>query len=286
MHSILFKKATIEEFSMFKANTVICILAPEISLKSAKVRERLEAIAKENIIKYLKANQIVFSNVFLRSARIFIETEETTKVVKILANCFGVFALIQAQKDSVIELENICENCALLCKGIIKDTFAVRCKSFNKRIKSRDVEMKAGSKILDAFTTKVNLSAPKTQINALVFEKQVFYYFDSIPGARGMPVGAQGTIVLIGKDKTNSEKLAKKLLRTGCRVKLIADFDLNLEEFNAMEKIQKITLEEIAKLKRNDKINAIFSDSTNLEERSKIDDLVNEKTFAPLLCLA
>ena len=281
----MFKKATIEEFFMFKANTVICVLAPEISLKSAKVKERLEAIAKENIIKYLKANKIAFSNVFFRSARIFIETEETKKVIETLKNCFGVFALIEAQRNDSTELETVCETCVLLCKGIIKDTFAVRCKIFNKGIKSRDVEMKAGSKILDNFSVKVNLSAPKTQINALVFEKQAFYYFDSIPGAKGMPVGAQGTIVLIGKNKTNSEKLAKKLLRTGCRVKLIADFDLPLEEFNAMEKIQKITLEEIAKLKRNDKINAIFSDSTMLGERSKIDDLVNEKTFAPLICL-
>jgi adenylyl- and sulfurtransferase ThiI len=285
LQCILFKKRTFESIFMLESNTVICLLSPEISLKSAKVKDRLECIAKENIIKYLKANKVKPTNIFMRSARIFIETNETKKVIKVLKNCFGIFALIEAQKTDSVELEELKKIAIEIGKDKIKGTFAMRAKSHNKKFKSKELEIEIGGAIVEEFSVKVNLSAPQTQLNILLFDKNAFYYFDSACGAKGMPVGAQGTVALIGKDKSTSEKIAKKLLKCGCRVKLIADFDLDLKEFNSMEEIKKVSLEELEKLRKNDKIKAVFSDSTNLEEKEKIDDLLKEKTFAPLICL-
>ncbi len=274
---------------MFEPNCVIVVVAPEISLKSNKVQKRIHSILKKNIASYLEKENISLGVISFGSGRLFVETNKTKEAIVSLKNCFGIHLLIESQKEQTNSTEEIIEKGLEISSGKIKESFAVRCKSFNNKIKSKQIEIELGSKILENNKkTKVNLGAPKTQLNIIVFDKKSFFYFDSVLGAEGMPVGSQGNVALIGKNKNKLKQLAISLLKTGCRIKLIKSENkivLDLEKYNNSKELESISVEDAREMLANNRINGIFCDALNLEEKKEFDSLIGEKTFAPLILL-
>lgn len=117
---------------MFEPNCVIAIIAPEVSLKSNKVQERIHSILKKNISYILEKNNINYSSINISAGRVFIYTIEIEKIIFVLKNCFGLYYLIPAQCEKVIGFDNVCEKALKICDKNIFGEFAVRCKSFVK----------------------------------------------------------------------------------------------------------------------------------------------------------
>jgi tRNA(Ser,Leu) C12 N-acetylase TAN1 len=263
---------------MLEPNCLILVISPEIFLKSSKVRAKFVSILKENISDCLKYGKIDFKMRF-RRARLFIETNELEKAAKVLENCFGIFAIIEARKKNYKnfnDLENFSQE---ILEGEIKEEFAVRAKSFNKKIKSRDIEVELGSFILENFSVKVNLSKPKTQLNVLLFDEEVYFYLKENKGAKGMPVGAQGNVGVVTKNK----KLVLDLLKTGSKVILINSKILGIEKFNSFRKFKSVSMEEGKELYKKNKLEAIFCDYKNLNDVKEISKKLGVKVFAPYL---
>ncbi|MDD3159507.1 MAG: THUMP domain-containing protein, partial [Candidatus ainarchaeum sp.] len=188
---------------MFSSNCVIVVIAPEISLKSDKVRATFIDLLRENIALSLKRNSVQYEKILFSKQRFFILTNEIDKTVEILKNCFGVFSLIKSKRKIISSKEKVIE----IGKEIFStefnssDSFAIRCKSFNDNIKSRDVEIELGGKIVESFKLKVNLTKPDKQLNILINENFAYYYFNEIVSCKGMPIGAQGYSAIISDNE-------------------------------------------------------------------------------------
>lgn len=266
---------------MFEPNCVIAIIAPEVSLKSNKVQERIHSILKKNISYILEKNNINYSSINISAGRVFIYTIEIEKIIFVLKNCFGLYYLIPAQCEKVIGFDNVCEKALKICDKNIFGEFAVRCKSFVKE-KSKEFEIELGSKILSIIpNTKVNLSNPKTQLNLIVFKDKAFFYFNGFDGAKGMPIGSQGNVVLIANNIVDSKKMVLLLLKSGCRVFVVGKKIVGFDSFS----VKNIFLEEAISFYKSDSVNAFFCDVRNINAKKSIDKKIGVKSFAPLLDL-
>ncbi|MBU1684526.1 hypothetical protein KKC56_03660, partial [Patescibacteria group bacterium] len=72
-----------------KTKQGILLAFGEIFLKSPGVQQELKNKIKQNIILLLKKEGVIFQIYFLRE-RIFIETKNVNKALKILKNIFGI----------------------------------------------------------------------------------------------------------------------------------------------------------------------------------------------------
>jgi adenylyl- and sulfurtransferase ThiI len=264
---------------MFKANCVIGIIAPEVSLKSNKVQLQIHSVLKNNIIYILKKNNIIFSSVVIKAGRVFVYTSEINKTIDLLKTCFGLYYLIPALSEKC-GLENICKRALDISKNIIEGEFAVRCKSFLKEKKSKDFEIEIGSKIIENIpNVKVNLSNPEKQLNLIVFNDKVFFYFDSFEGAKGFPVSSQGNVVFISKNIENSKKIIYSLLKCGCKVFVVSKTKFDFDSFF----VKNISLEQSLDFYKNNSVAAFFCDLKSLKKKVELDKKLGLKVFAPLL---
>ena len=100
-----------------------------------------------------------------------------------------------------------------------------------------------------------------------------------------MPIGTQGVVALIGKDKNKLKKLAFGLLKTGCRVLTVDNELTGLAKWNNCLEPKDVSLDEAKKSYSLGRMRAFFCDATSLYEKEKIDKEIGIKSFAPLFCL-
>jgi tRNA(Ser,Leu) C12 N-acetylase TAN1 len=279
---------------MIKPSCVIALLAPEISLKSKPVQNRMHEIMKNNVALALKNSNIQYSSIRLKAGRIFFNTISPKKAIEILKTCFGINLLFESynlvfdkEKNEDKSIECVINYCLGVCEKNIVGEFAVRAKSFNKCINARQIELELGSKLLENIAgTKVKLSNPSCQCNVIVFESEVFVYFDSVDGAKGMPLGVQGKVAINITNLKKGNELIINLMKFGCLPVLIKNDLTNkvdLKKYNSYVDLEIVSLTnaKLSFVKNNTK--AFFCDTTNLDEKKKFDKLIETKSFAPFL---
>ncbi len=279
---------------MVKTSCVIALLAPEISLKSKPVQNRMHEIMKNNVALALKNSNIQYSSIRLKAGRIFFNTINPKKAIEILKICFGINLLIDSynlifdkEKSKDESLEKVINYCLSACEKNVSGEFAVRAKSFNKYVGARQIELRLGSKILENIKgTKVKLSNPSCQCNVIVFESEVFVYFNSVDGAKGMPLGVQGKVAINITNLKQGGELIINLMKFGCLPVLIKNnltSKIDLKKYNSYTDLEIVSLDEakLSFVKNNTK--AFFCDTTSLDEKKKFDRLIETKSFAPFL---
>ena len=250
---------------MFKPNCVLALLSPEISLKSNAVQKRFHLMLKDNIKLDIKNAGAKYLNIYYRTGRFFIDTTEPEKVINALKNTFGLYQLIEVQKEKIFVKEEIMSYGLDLCLDF-KGSFAIRCKSRGNPLNSMEVERELGAEVVAKKNLKVNLTNPDNQLNILIFNDKTYFYFKGINGAKGMPVGVQGKVALFGENK----QLTFYLNKFGCTV-------VNVDK-NNLESIEKAK-----KLYRETKVKAFFCEAKTIKERKEFDKLAGIKVFAPLI---
>jgi len=272
---------------MFSPNCLILTLAPEICLKSTQVRIFYERFLKKNVVEYLKFDTVPYSQILVRSGRMYIFSQQPEKVLKSIENCFGIYKFVLAEEKEIKDLEDLVELGSEIAIEKLKGTFAVRAKSYDKDVKSKKIEELLGSKILEKNPKlKVNLSKPDSQLNCILIGKKVYFYFEEIPGSKGMPIGTQGVTALIGKDKNKLKQIAFGLLKTGCRVVMVDSKLTGLAKWNNCVEVKEISLEEAKEFYSQGRIKAFFCEATTLSEKEKVEKKVETKLFAPLFCIS
>jgi len=165
-------------YFMFKSNCLIITLSPEICLKSTQVRIFYEKFLKKNIIEYLKFDGIKYSQIMVRGGRMYLFSEEAEKALSSLKNCFGIYKFTVAQESEIRHFDDLLKIGTEVGVEKLKGTFAVRAKSYDKDIKSSQIQELLGEKILNKNPVlKVDLSSPKTQLNCILIGKKVYFYF-------------------------------------------------------------------------------------------------------------
>ena len=272
---------------MFQPNCLIITLSPEICLKSKQVRIFYEKFLKKNVIEYLKFNEVEYSQILVRSGRMYIFSVEAEKVAVSIKNCFGIYKFTLAEEKDITGLEDLIELGAKIGVEKLEGTFAVRAKSYDKNVRSKQIEEALGGAILEKKPElKVNLSKPQTQLNCILIKNKVYFYFEEIPGIKGMPIGTQGVVAVIGEDKDKLKKIAYGLLKTGCRVLSVDNELRGMAKWNNCVEIKDVSLQEAKDSYGLGRVRAFFCDATTLYEKEKIEKEIETKPFSPLFCLA
>jgi len=271
---------------MFQPNCLIITLSPEICLKSKQVRIFYEKFLKKNVIEYLKFNEVEYSQILVRSGRMYIFSVEAEKVAVSIKNCFGIYKFTLAEEKDITGLEDLIELGAKIGVEKLEGTFAVRAKSYDKNVRSKQIEEALGGAILEKKPElKVNLSKPQTQLNCILIKNKVYFYFEEIPGIKGMPIGTQGVVAVIGEDKDKLKKIAYGLLKTGCRVLSVDNELRGMAKWNNCVEIKDVSLQEAKDSYELGRVRAFFCDATTLYEKEKIEKEIETRPFSPLFCL-
>ncbi len=172
----------------------ILIAFGELFLKS----ERVKAIFKKRLIQNfsfsLKKKGLNFK-LYSSRERIFIETSEVKKALRIIKNVFGIAWLTDCfffPRASLKEFSDfIGKNYGEWIEK--EETFAIRLR------KGKDFPKESRKKIIDEVAKmikrKVNLSKPKNEIFIEARKEGWFLYFRKIKGKGGLPVGSSGKVL-------------------------------------------------------------------------------------------
>jgi adenylyl- and sulfurtransferase ThiI len=261
---------------------IVATIAPEATLKSFHVRKFIEKKLKDNIKILMKNNLIELITIDNIGARYAIETSDNKKAFELLKKCFGIYSLSFTQKVAYKKLSDIV-SVAPKYFNHQTGTFAIKGKSYSKEFSSKQLEEECGGAILDSFPNlKVNLSSPQNILYCINSKKYAYFFTEKVVGAKGMPVGSQGAVVLICSGKKD-EKLALLLMQNGCVVKTIDGKIENVSEWNSYMSLNEIDFDNAKKLFSERRINAFFTSLTDTEKIQKMSELAGTKVFAPLI---
>lgn len=202
-------------------NTVIVRYA-EIALKSGPVRSRFENILLSNIQDTLGK---IPHEIRRERGRIYVDTKNAKKVSLILSKVPGIVSTSPALRVPP-DLEEITSEAISIARKFLRagDTFAVRTTREGKHpFGSREVNERVGREILSAVGgSRVNLSAPKKTLFVEVRGEDAYVFKEVVRGIGGLPVGSQGTVLVIFSGGRKDVAAALLMLKRGCYVKLLS----------------------------------------------------------------
>ena len=206
-----------------KANVVI-IRYGELALKSSGVRNWYEKMLMKNIAAMLDSRCIPYSLMRREWGRIFIETTDP-RVAGAAADVFGVVSTstaLMAEPD----LENAAETCALLGVDLIQEgeSFAIRARrSGNHPFSSADIGKTCGDAVWNALeregkNPRVDLSSPDKEIFVEMRQNLAYVYLGTVKGVGGLPLGTQGSMVVLVSGGLDSPVAAWLMMKRGVMI--------------------------------------------------------------------
>jgi len=230
---------------------VIIVRYGELALKSTGVRNWYEKILVKNIAAMLASRGIEFSQIRREWGRIFIETADH-RAAKAAADVFGVVSASPAVTAEP-ELESAAGVCAALGSGLILEgeSFAIRARrSGNHPFSSADVGKTCGDAVWMALeregkTPRVDLNSPDREIFVEMRQKLAYIYLETFPGVGGLPLGTQGSMVVLMSGGLDSPVAAWLLMKRGvmiipvyCNVSPYADDAAKERAFDCIRQLQ------------------------------------------------
>ncbi|MFQ5613668.1 MAG: tRNA uracil 4-sulfurtransferase ThiI, partial [Anaerolineae bacterium] len=99
-------------------------------------------------------------------------------------------------------------------------TFSVRTRRPHKdfRHTSQEVNRRLGTAIRRATGWGVNLNRPDLTVHVEIVYQEIFFYFERVPGAKGLPVGTGGKVLNLLSGGIDSPVAAWYMLKRGCHV--------------------------------------------------------------------
>jgi thiamine biosynthesis protein ThiI len=211
--------------SKVKVNTdVIIVRYGELALKSTGVRNWYEKTLVKNIAAMLDLRGIQYSQIRREWGRIFIETSDSSAA----AAAADVFGVVSASPALMTEptLENAASVCAALAKDLIMegDSFAIRAKrSGNHSFSSAEIGKTCGDAVWTTLEDggkhpRVNLSIPDKEIFVEMRQKLAYIYLETFKGVGGLPLGTQGSMVVLMSGGLDSPVAAWLMMKRGVMI--------------------------------------------------------------------
>jgi len=197
---------------------IILIRYGELSLKSTYVRNYFESILIKNIKKAFETEN-VSQNITKERGRIYLTTNDVSKSLLILGRIFGIISF-----SPVVQTTSDIEDMSILALQLTKDvltkekSFAIRAtRTGTHPFTSQQVGVRIGSDIVNTTHAKVELTNPDFELFIEIRNKNSFIFTEKIRGVGGLPLGTQGTILML-LDSPSSLLAAWFLMRRGCQV--------------------------------------------------------------------
>jgi tRNA uracil 4-sulfurtransferase len=173
----------------------------------------------------LDSRSIRYSQIRREWGRIFIETTDARSAAEATADVFGVVSTSPAVAVES-SLEKAASACASLAQVLIKEgeSFAVRARrSGNHSFSSADIGRSCGDAVWISLETagihpKVNLSSPDKEIFVEMRQKQAYIYLETFKGVGGLPLGTQGSMVVLISGGLDSPVAAWLMMKRGVTI--------------------------------------------------------------------
>ena len=137
--------------------------------------------------------------------RVYVDCEgeyDFEETVESLKKVFGIVGICPVVRVPVAELEQLKKDVVSYVDQVYEDknlTFKVEARRANKRypVNSMEINCAVGEAVLEAFPeTKVDVHDPDVRLNVEIRE-EVYIYSKIIPGPGGMPIGTNGSAMLL-----------------------------------------------------------------------------------------
>lgn len=137
--------------------------------------------------------------------RVYVDCEgeyDYEETVESLKRVFGIVGICPVVRVAVAEIGQLKKDVVSYMEQMYPDkdlTFKVEARRANKRypMNSMEINCELGEAILEAFPeTKVDVHDPDVKLNVEIRE-EVYIYSEIIPGSGGMPVGTNGSAMLL-----------------------------------------------------------------------------------------
>jgi len=203
---------------------VVIVRYGELALKSTGVRNWYEKILMKNIVAMLDSRDIPYSQIRREWGRIFIETTDV-RAAKAAADVFGIVSTSPALTAEPT-LENAASVCAALAKDLVLEgeSFAIRARrSGNHPFSSADIGRTCGDAVWSALEKeekrpRVNLSSPDTEIFVEMRQNLAYIYLETFKGVGGLPLGTQGSMVVLMSGGLDSPVAAWLMMKRGVMI--------------------------------------------------------------------
>jgi len=206
-----------------QANVVI-VRYGELALKSTGVRNWYEKILMKNIVAMLDSRSIPYSLIRREWGRIFIETTDP-RAAGATADVFGVVSTSSALITEP-DLESAARTCALLGTSLIREgeSFAIRARrSGNHSFTSADLGRYCGDAVWNALENegkhpRVDLGSPDKEIFVEMRQNLAYIYLETVKGVGGLPLGTQGSMVVLMSGGIDSPVAAWLMMKRGVMI--------------------------------------------------------------------
>lgn len=197
----------------------------EIGLKG-KNRHFFEKRLMQNIRKALKRvfpdERMQILNLSKRIVITFERELDDTLASSALKNVFGLvnFGAARIIPSKIEEMEHTCLD---LFKNKQFETFAIRAKRADKNFPliSTEINSRLGSKVVEQFSKKVNLSNPDVTCHVEVDNEQTYIFIDKKKGVGGLPVEVSGKVLVLLSGGFDSPVAAYYAMKRGAYCEFI-----------------------------------------------------------------
>lgn len=199
---------------------VVILRYGELSLKSPYVRKYFETTLVRNIKKAFKKENVPVE-VRTERGRIYLMTPDVPKSMTIIPRIFGIVSFSPATQTTA-HLQEISRVARQLTQDMLHQgkSFAIRVTRVGTHsFTSQEVAIHIGNEIVQATHARVDLNKPDFELFIEIRDHKAFLFTEKQKGVGGLPLGTQGTILVLIKNPT-SLLAAWYLMRRGCNVVL------------------------------------------------------------------
>lgn len=150
------------------------------------------------------------------------EEAEWEAVREALGAVFGVVKMSPAWRVPP-DMEKLKEAVGAAVRERPFDSFRVTTSRSDKSFPrtSQEVNVELGAFLQAQTGARVDLTHPETTVYVDILPKEVYYYFDPLPGPGGLPVGTGGRVACLLSGGIDSPIAAYRMLKRGCRAAFI-----------------------------------------------------------------
>ena len=161
--------------------------------------------------------------------RVYVDCEgeyDYEETVESLKRVFGIVGICPVVRTAVAEIGQLKKDVVSYMEQMYPDkklTFKVEARRANKRypMNSMEINCELGEAILDAFPeTKVAVHNPDVKLNVEIRE-EVYIYSEIIPGPGGMPVGTNGSAMLLLSGGIDSPVAGYMIAKRGVEIEAV-----------------------------------------------------------------
>ena len=105
---------------------------------------------------------------------------------------------------------------------------------------SPEINRQLGAAVKEKSGARVDLSHPEFTVTVEILPQDVFFAFDKIPGAGGLPVGASGRVVSLISGGIDSPVAAYRMMQRGCRLIFVHFHSTPYLDKTSQEKVRQL----------------------------------------------